>query len=167
MKAQELCNVEEENDFRTVVNYFHDRHVVLHFSDMPELDHLVVLDSQWLIDICKMVITVKPWECQEEAFRKHWQTLEREGVLHLELVQHVWKDLIPEKETIAGLLLLLEKLGLVYRWTQPNGVEVCEGVCASLSYTCTCISSFPSCQSMLTLAHFSILCVCCAFYYYY
>ena len=100
--------------------------MVLHFSDTPELDEVVVLDAQWLIDICKMVITVKPVECQEEAFRMHWQALEREGVLHLELVQHVWKHLIPEKETIAGLLLMLEKFSLVCRWTQPDGSEVCD-----------------------------------------
>ena len=107
------------------MNYFHDHHVVRHFSDTPELDQLVVLDAQWLIDICKMVITVKPVQCQDSAFRKHWQALEREGVLHLELVQHVWKDLIPEKDTITGLLLMLEKFSLVCQWTQPNGSEVC------------------------------------------
>ena len=133
-KAKELCNIEEENDFRTVINYFHDRHVVLHFSDMPELDRLVVLNAQWLIDICKMVITVTPLECQEEAFREHWQELERKGVLRIELVQHLWKKLIPEKETIVGLLLMLEKFSLVCRWTQLDESEVCHGVLASLSY---------------------------------
>ena len=118
-----------------MINYFHDRHVVLHFIDTPELDRLVVLDAQWLIDICKMVITVKPWQCQKEAFRKHWQALEREGVLHIELVRHVWKDLIPEKETIVGLLLMLEKFSLVCRWIQPDGSEVCIMVSLLLSPT--------------------------------
>ena len=120
-----------------MINYFHDRHVVLHFSDTPELDELVVLDAQWLIDICKMVITVTPVECQDKAFRKHWLALERKGVLHIELVRHVWKDHIPEKETIDGLLGMLEKFSLVCRWTQPDGLEVCESTPTFLSHILT------------------------------
>ena len=108
-----------------MVDFFHDRHVVLHFSDVPELDKLVVLDHEWLISVLTKVITVKPYECQDKAFQKHWQALEREGVLHLELVQHVWKDLVPEEETIDGLLLILEKFSLACRWTQADGSQVC------------------------------------------
>ena len=123
-----------------MINYFHDRHVVLHFSGTPELDRLVVLNAQWLIDICKMVITVTPLECQEEAFREHWQELERKGVLRIELVEHVWKDLIPEKETIVGLLHILERFGLVCQWTQSDGSKVCVNALASLFYVCLSIT---------------------------
>ena len=125
-EAEKIWEIEKESDFSTVVDFFHDRHVALHYTDTPDLAKLVLLDAQWLIDIFKEVITIKPWQCQEKEFEKHWQALEREGVLHLELVQHVWKDLIPEKETIACLLLILEKFDLACRWTRPDGSEVCD-----------------------------------------
>ena len=130
-EARTMCDAEEENDFRAVVNFFHDRHVFLHFDEVPELDRLVLLDAQWLIDVFKQVITVKPYECHKKEFEKHWKTLEREGVLRKELVQHVWKDFITDKETIDSLLSIMEKFGLVCRWTRPDGSEVCnDGVLA-------------------------------------
>ena len=126
-EAQEVCNTEEENDFRTIINYFHDRHVVLHFDDTSELDKIVVLDNQWLIDVFKMVITVRPLQDQVKGFEEHWTALEREGVLRYELVQHVWKHLTKNKAAIDGLLSLLEKFSLACRWTQPDDSEVCNG----------------------------------------
>ena len=124
-EAEKIWEIETESDFSTVVDFFHDRHVALHYTDTPDLAKLVLLDAQWLIDIFKKVITVKPRECQSPQFRKYWRVLEREGVLHLELVEHVWKDLVTEKETIPLLLSILEKFNLACRWTKPDGTVVC------------------------------------------
>ena len=123
-KARKICGAEEENDFRTVINFLHDRHALLHFSTPPELDQLVVLDRQWLIGLFKRVITVQPHECQEPAYRDQWLELERDGILRLELVERQWKDLIPSQGSVSRLLLLLEKFSLSCRWTQADGSEV-------------------------------------------
>ena len=116
------CEIEDETEFKTVMQFFHDRHVVIHF-DTPQLYKLVVLDHKWLIDAFKEVITVKTWE-EQEGFEDHWEELENKGILHRELVQHVWEKLIPNKETIDQLLSILEQFGLACRWTQPDNSEV-------------------------------------------
>ena len=119
----QLCEIDEA-EFETVIQFFHDRHVVIHF-DTPQLNNLVVLDHRWLINIFKEVITVKAWK-EQEGFAKHWKKLEEEGILHRELVQHVWKKLYPilDEETIDQLLSLLEQFGLACRLTQPDNSEV-------------------------------------------
>ena len=116
------CEIEDESEFKTVIQFFHDRHVVIHFGT-PQLRELVVLDHKWLIDTFKEVITVKAWELQE-GFEGHWKELENKGILHRKLVQHVWANLIPDKETIDQLLSILEQFGLACRWTQPDNSEV-------------------------------------------
>ena len=116
------CEIEDEGEFKAVIQFFHDRHVVIHF-DTPQLCKLVVLDHKWLINIFKEVITVKAWE-EQKGFQEHWEELEKKGILHRELVQHVWKKLIPDKETIDQLLSLLEQFGLACHWTQPDNSEV-------------------------------------------
>ena len=118
----EKCEIEDEREFKAVIQFFHDRHVVIHF-DTPQLYKLVVLDHKWLIDTFKEVITVKAWE-EQERFEEHWKELENKGILHRELVQHMWANLIPDKETIDQLLSLLEHFGLACRWTQADNSEV-------------------------------------------
>ena len=118
----EKCKIEDEREFKAVIQFFHDRHVVIHF-DTPQLYELVMLDHTWLIDTFKEVITVKAWE-EQERFEEHWKELENKCILHRELVQHVWENLIPDKDTIDQLLSLLEHFGLACRWTQPDNSEV-------------------------------------------
>ena len=51
--ASEECNIVDEKDFRTVLNFLHDKRILIHFGETPELDKLVVLDPQWLVDVFK------------------------------------------------------------------------------------------------------------------
>ena len=49
--ASTLCNINEDRDLKTLLNYLHDLRSLIHFDDSPQLDNLVVLDPQWLIDV--------------------------------------------------------------------------------------------------------------------
>ena len=51
--ASEVCNIVEDKQFHTLLNFLHDKRILLHFDDTPELNRLVVLDPQWLIDVFK------------------------------------------------------------------------------------------------------------------
>ena len=110
------CDIRGSNDLKTVVDFFHDRHVILHYDTTPELNQLVVLSHQWLIDLFKDVITVKPKSCRRKkagkGIKDHWKAL-GVGNLHRDLVKHVWKDRIPEEETIDSLLEMLQKFSVI------------------------------------------------------
>ena len=59
--ASEVCQIHDDQEFVTLLDFLHDQRILIHFSDTVELNKLVVLDPQWLIDVFKAVITVNPF----------------------------------------------------------------------------------------------------------
>ena len=86
--ASEVCQIHDDQEFKTVLDFLHDQRILVHFDDTVELNKLVVLDPQWLIDVFKTVITVKRYDQQENGFNDLWLKLEREGILEEKLLQH-------------------------------------------------------------------------------
>lgn len=73
----------------------------------------MVLDLQWLIDVFKGVITVRPFSGKETKFKQLWCKLERKGILDEKLLEHVWKDLFLPQETSESLIAIMEKFSLL------------------------------------------------------
>ena len=114
--ASEACNITGDQKFQTLLNFLHDKRILIHFNDTPELDKLVVLDPQWLIDVFKMVITVRPYNPKERKFETLWDKLENDGILEEKLLKHVWAPLFGERETFESLIAIMEKFSLVCSW---------------------------------------------------
>ncbi|XP_068688928.1 uncharacterized protein [Montipora foliosa] len=109
----ESCDIVDDLEVETVVNYLHDLRFLIHFDDTPALNELVVLDIQWLIDVFKNVITVKPYDRTEKRFVDLWSKLEKEGILHEELLSHVWGNLSEREGVYEGLITIMEKFSLL------------------------------------------------------
>ena len=118
--ASEAFNIIDDQEFQTLLNFLHDKRILIHFNDSPELDKLVVLDTQWLIDVFKMVITVRPYDPKESSFEPLWEKLQNEGILEERLLQHVWADLFVDKETTESLITIMEKFSLVCSWPSSD-----------------------------------------------
>ena len=122
--ASEVCNIVEDKQFQTLLNFLHDQRILIHFDDTPELNELVVLDPQWLIDVFKMVITVKPYDRKEKAFKELWLKLETTGILEEKLLEHVWGPLFEtserKKETSQSFLAIMEKFSLLCPWPSSD-----------------------------------------------
>ena len=86
----------------------------------PELNKLVVLDPQWLIDVFKAVITVKPFHHQERGFKDMWSKLEGDGILENKLLQHTWGQMVEERPTFESLLEIMQKFSLLCSWTSSD-----------------------------------------------
>ena len=115
--ASEECNIVEDKEFTTLLNYLHDLRSLIHFDDSPKLSKIVVLDPQWLIDVFKKVITVQPaYECEEEEFLQLWGKLEEEGILDEKLLTHMWEPLLENSDTCDSLVEIMEKFSLLCRW---------------------------------------------------
>ena len=112
--ASKVCNM-NDNEIQAALNFLHGLRVLIHFDDTPELSELVFLDSQWLIDVFKSVITVRAFH-EEKNFVHLWKRLEMEGILEEKLLKHVWSSLIPQKETHESLIAIMEKFNLLCRW---------------------------------------------------
>ena len=118
--ASESCNIIDDQEFQTLLNFLHDKRIFVHFSDTPELDKLVVLDPQWLIDVFKEVITVRPYNLKERKFETLWNKLENDGILEETLLEHVWAPLLDHKESFESLIAIMEKFSLVCSWPSSD-----------------------------------------------
>ena len=119
--AREVCNVSDEEEFRTLLNFLHDQRVLIHFDDTPELSKMVVLDTQWLINVFKEVITIRPFDNKEKKFKELWFRLEKEGVLEEPLLEHVWGPLYRKEDTCQSLIAIMEKFSLLCSWPSSDG----------------------------------------------
>jgi len=120
--ASKDCDIDNDSEFETLMNYLHDLRSLVHFDDSPTLSKLVVLDPQWLIDVFKKVITVQPaYECKEEKFLQLWRKLEVEGILDEQLLTHMWEPLFHDRDTYDSLVDIMEKFSLLCCW--PSGTS--------------------------------------------
>ena len=115
--ASEVCQIHDDQEFVTVLDFLHDQRIVIHFNDTVELNKLVVLDPQWLIDVFKTVITVKRYDPQERGLNDLWLKLEREGILEEKLLQHAWGQIVEEHHTFESLIAIMERFSLLCSWS--------------------------------------------------
>ena len=107
------CSINSDDEMLTLLNFLHDLRLLIHFDDTPELNDVVVLDPQWLIDVFKEVITVRPYLSEDEQFVDLWCQLETDGILDEKLLKHVWSSLITRSETFEFLIAIMEKFSLL------------------------------------------------------
>lgn len=122
--ASEECNITDQIQFRTLLDFLHDQRILVHFSDSPKLDNLVVLDPQWLIDVFKKVITIKPYDRKEKEFQQLWCKLEERGILEDKLLKHAWETLFDNEENIESLIEIMERFSLLCLW--PSSDASCD-----------------------------------------
>ena len=113
--ASEECSIVDDDQYHTLLNFLHDQRVLIHFDDTPELNKMVVLDPQWMVDVFKEVITIRPgpYHGKEKEFKELWCKLEKEGILDEKLLEHVWSPLLDSKETSESLIAVMEKFTLL------------------------------------------------------
>lgn len=121
--AKRVCQVVDDKEFQTLLNFFQDQRILIHFDDTLELNKMVILDPQWLISVFKRVITIKPYSNQEEQFKELWFQLETTGILEEKLLKHLWGPLFDDKETAESLVALMEKFSLLCLW--PSSGAAC------------------------------------------
>ena len=114
--AFEDCEIQEDDEFSTLLNFLHDQRIVIHFSGSPELERMVILDPQWLVDVLKNVITVRRFKHTEHAVKDLWIQLEKTGILDEKLIDHAWRDLLENQESHKSLIAIMERLCLLSPW---------------------------------------------------
>ena len=59
--ARQVCDIDDKEELTAMLNFYHDLGVIVKHG------HTVVLQAQWLIDLFKQLITVRPFD---EAVRR-------------------------------------------------------------------------------------------------
>ena len=118
--AVEVCHISDEGEFVTLMKLLHDQRIIIHFDDTPNLNKMVVLDIQWLIDVFKKVITIKPYDGKRNQHKDLWIKLEKTGILDEKLLEHAWGPLYDHKENLESLIEIMEKFSLMCVWPSSN-----------------------------------------------
>ncbi|XP_072049786.1 probable serine/threonine-protein kinase pats1 [Amphiura filiformis] len=116
-QAREIASKNGITDVTAVLQFLHDLGAVIYFgagedtrASQSPLKDFIILDSQWLVDVFRTIITVRPDESQWSTFCSSWRLLGDKGILKESLIEHVWKEYLHLK---ANLLALMEKFDLL------------------------------------------------------
>ncbi|XP_078371564.1 uncharacterized protein LOC144655214 isoform X2 [Oculina patagonica] len=110
--AQQECFIDDDKQLDAMLNYYHDLGLIVRFKDT------VVVNTQWLINLFKKLITTCPFQEQVPVDRKLWQELEETGVLHMQLIDKVFEDLHGNggKSLQQSVLDMMEKYGFLAKF---------------------------------------------------
>ena len=121
--ASDECGIDDDEQFRTVLNFLHDQRILIHFSETANLEKMVILSPQWLIDIFKEVITVKRFKQTDETVARLWRNFEKTGILDVTLLNHAWRPLSDNRETCENLISIMEKFSLLCAWPSDGTTQ--------------------------------------------
>ena len=147
--ATEKCSISSTEQFLAMLNFLHDQRILIHFDDTPQLNKMVILDPQWLIDVFKEVITIRPYQSKERKYEKMWLKLETTGILEEELLQHVWGPLFDNRETCHTLIDIMEKFGLLCRLSSSVAAD------SPIEYLVPSMLKFPPLEDVSKLIAFA------------
>ncbi|XP_074628499.1 uncharacterized protein LOC141886257 isoform X4 [Acropora palmata] len=118
------CQIHDDEEFKTALDFLHDQKILIHFDNTDELNKFVFLDLQWLIDVMKKVITIKPYDDDDDIeFEDLWLKLQEEGILEEKLLKHVWGPLIREHAVFRSLIEIMENFSLLCSWPASDDFE--------------------------------------------
>jgi len=103
-----------------MLNFYHDLGVIVKHG------RTVVLQAQWLIDLFKQLITVRPFHEAHPLYLECWKELEVSGILGTALVDHVFSEFIQKGLFKQDILDMMELYGLIAKFsvaTNENGAE--------------------------------------------
>ena len=121
--ASDECGIDDDEQFRTLLNFLHDQRILIHFSETPNLEKMVILSPQWLIDIFKEVITVKHFKQTDSSAETLWRDFEKTGILDKELLNHAWRSLPCNRQTCESLIAIMEKFSLLCAWPSDGTTQ--------------------------------------------
>ena len=121
---------EDSPEFEGVLNYFHTKRAILHFSQIKSLKGLVILSPRWLAKLFSYVITAHSYITGTELDGA-WRQLTKYGILHENLLVHMLEKFLSDypisvhitKQQVIDILLCFHLVALISReaWFAETG----------------------------------------------
>ncbi|KAJ7326032.1 hypothetical protein OS493_028755 [Desmophyllum pertusum] len=109
--TKQVCRIDDKEEFTAMLNFYHDLGVIVKHG------HTVVLQAQWLIDLFKQLITVRPFDKVDPLYSEYWKELEESGILRMTLADHVFADFIQKGLSMEDILDMMELYGLIAKFS--------------------------------------------------
>ena len=87
----------------SVLNFYHELAVFLHYTQIESLSHCIIADPQWLIEQFGKLLAPKEFQ-QEVTNQALWKPLQEKGILVQPLYEEVWRDSHLKAQSLADLL---------------------------------------------------------------
>ena len=86
-----VCGI-PESAIPSLLHFYHEMGVFLHYASIKSLSTTVIIDPQWLIkQLCKILMP-KWYSDRSECTKNLWQFLEKYGILVEQLYRELWND---------------------------------------------------------------------------
>ena len=113
---------EDSPEFKGVLDYFHTKRAILHFSEIKSLKNLVILSPRWLAKLFSYVITAHSYITGTEL-DDVWRQLTKHGLLHESLLVHMLEKFLSDypiavhvtKQQVVDILLCFHLVALISR----------------------------------------------------
>ena len=120
--VEKVCKIQVD-DVEPILNFLHDRGIIIYHENANDPNGLVVLDPQWLVNVLCKIITVVPSREENINIRSHRKKLKEKGILAKELLDHACGEL-GLMEVEQSLLFLMEKFNLLFRCPSMDNEEI-------------------------------------------
>ena len=88
--AQSLFSLDENSaEFKGILRYFHNKRIILHFSQVKSLQDLVILSPRWLVKLFSYVITAHTFVTMGCDLDEACERLTKHGILQENLLEHM------------------------------------------------------------------------------
>ena len=121
---------EDSPEFKGVLDYFHTKRAILHFSQIKSLKNLVILSPRWLAKLFSYVITAHSYITGTEL-DDAWRQLTKYGLLYENLLVHMLEKFLSDypiavhvtKQQVVDILLCFHLVALISRdaWFAETG----------------------------------------------
>jgi len=120
MTMKEIIDLNEKSPFALdpdeelllFLKIHHEIGTLMYFADEGMKD-IVILETQWLADSLKTIITAERF--RDQRYRKEWKVLHTKGIVDKKFIESVWKDFKSEKffEFKDHLIQLMTRVDLL------------------------------------------------------
>ncbi|VDI67954.1 Hypothetical predicted protein [Mytilus galloprovincialis] len=128
-----------DNDLELFLHLHHEVRTLVYFKNLPDY---IVLDTQWLSDAFKCIVTAKKFRAKNIINQKRWDTFYRRGKLSYIVIEDIFKEETPIMYQHKDYILnVMEKFDIIIR---PKKSEVDD---ENLCYYVPCmITAEPDCD---------------------
>ncbi|CAC5401607.1 unnamed protein product [Mytilus coruscus] len=139
--AAEVSEPLRDEELILYLKFHHEIRAVVYFEDLPDY---IILDTQWLSDAFKCIVTAKKFRAISIKNQQHWKEFYHKGKLHKEVLEDIFQKeeniLYKHKEHILNVM---EKFDIIIR---PITSERNAATDTSCYYVPCIIKAEPECD---------------------
>ncbi|CAG2195641.1 unnamed protein product [Mytilus edulis] len=122
------------------LEFHHEIRALVFFKDLPSY---IILDTQWLSDIFRCIVTARKFRAISIKNRKKWDELYYRGKLHIEVLEDIFKKENNFSKHKDHILNVMEKFDIIIRPTISDRDGADEKPCY---YVPCMVKSEPECD---------------------